>query len=142
MIKERLKDLRKLIQEFIHNKSVIITRDGKITIVCRFKPGELKVEDAVALVELQKKLEKKLSGLIDAEYKTITVQKQPAFCYNTYARIISVSSASSKDKVKRYLAHFKKNELGKFTKVSYAEITFSLAPKDRDKFDKFLSMES
>ena len=60
MIKERLKDLRKLIQEFIHNKSVIITRDGKITIVCRFKPGELKVEDAVALVDLQKKLEKKL----------------------------------------------------------------------------------
>jgi hypothetical protein len=140
MIKDRLKEFKTLLQTSLSTKSIKINKNGKIEIVFRFKPNIIKTQDEINILE--KKAIEKIKQITKLKYRIISVQKQPSFSYNVYARLLSSSSSLSKDKVKRYLAYFEKNELNKFVKTSFAEIHFILIPSSAEEFQQFLINEN
>lgn len=140
MIKDRLKELKCLLQTSLSTRSVKVSKNGKIELVFRFKPNEIRTQNEIT--NLEKKVIKKLNGITSLKHKIISLQKQPSFSYNVYARLLSSSSSSSQDKVKRYLAYFEKNELNKFVKTSYAEIHLILMPSSAEEFQQFLINET
>jgi hypothetical protein len=139
MIKDRLKEFKCLLQTSLSTKSIKISKNGRIEIILRFKPNEIKMQNEIT--NLEKKIIKKVAGITNIKYKIVSMQKQPSFSYNVYARLLSSSSSSSQDKIKRYLAYFEKNELNKFIKTSYAEIHLTLMPSSVEEFQHFLINE-
>ena len=138
-MKDRLREFKKIIQESTKHKSVTTTKDGKVEIICRFKPEELLINDQDKLDKITKSLCKKLENITGCNYRVAGMQKQPAFCYNTYARLLRDSSAASNFKFKKFLNYFKKADGGQFVKTSYAELTLIFLPQSKDLFLSFLS---
>lgn len=142
MIKQKLANIKRLIQQITKQKTVKISKDGKIVIVLRFKSDELKVNDKNQLDKIQENIIKKISSVVNTKYKISTLQKEPAFCYNTYVRLLNISSQASQDKLKKNIKHFRFDEsTKKFEKISYSEITITLTPVERKQFEFFLTME-
>lgn len=141
MVRSKLKQFKQLIQTLTKQKSVKVSSDGKVEIVCRFKPNVIKVSDTNKIHDLQDSILSKLESITNVKYKIISLQKQPAFCYNTYVRILRTSSANSSDKVKKYLPYFLRAEGEGFVKQSYSDITIILIPSNKDSFSEFLINE-
>lgn len=129
---EMLKKIKNVIQTCIKNKSVVVSKDGTIKIVQRYKPGENLINSSRSNDD-KNMLIKWIEAITGIKYKCTTLQNEPSCCYNTYVRVINISSAHSKDRVKRYLKYFQKTDSG-FIKTSYAEVTFILRPLDKNKF--------
>lgn len=135
--KDKRNAFKKLIQDLTKQKSVKINKSGMIDITFRFKPNQLST-DIAACQQLESDLLKKIYAVTKIKYKAIAVQKQPVFCYNIYERIINISSEHSRDKSKRFLSYFKKDESGSFVKTSYAEVNFQVQPISAEDFKNFL----
>lgn len=137
-MKQKIDEFKKLLQLSLNQKSIKIFRDGHIIIIYRFKPNEFLTNKPSTLeVDLLAKL-KAISGI---KYKIIKLQKEPSFCYNTYVKLISSSSATSRDKIKSFLYYFKKDEHGNWIKTSYKEITINLIPSTKEDFLNFILAE-
>ena len=107
-------------------------------ITYRYKPDEMLITyGSFDKVELS--LLDKLKAITGIKYKVTKLQKEPSFCYNTYVRLISSSSAASQDKLKHFLKYFRKDKNANFVKTSYKEITVNLVPSSKEEFLKFLS---
>ena len=137
MMTERLREFKSFLQSITKQKSIKIYKNGNMDIVFKFKPKEANVaDDGLNLIELD--LLNKLKAITNFKWKIIQVQKQPSFCYNSYVRLLNISSSVSKDRVKRYLKYFEKNEVGHFVKTSYCEIHFRLQPNSVEDFNNFI----
>lgn len=140
MIKDKLNQLKKLIQLSINHKSVKVYKDGKIIITLRFKPNEMLVTDNLKLEKTQLDITKKIEAIINTKYRIIKMQKEPSFCYNTYVRLISSSSATSKDRLKSFLNYFEKQNDNTFKKKSYQQVTLNFEPNKKEEFNNFLNV--
>jgi len=140
MINERIRELKTFLQLLTKQKSIKIYKNGNMEIVFRFKPNELTVESN-KLKDLEDDLLKKLKAITNFKWKIIQTQKQPAFCYNSYVRLLNISSSSSKDRVKRFLKYFEKNEIGSFIKTSYCEVHLKVVPNSEEDFKNFLFVD-
>lgn len=136
MSHQKILEFKTLLQLALKQQSIKIGTDGKVQIIYRFKPMEFPVTKSVD--NLQLNLLQKLEAITSIKFRITKLQKEPAFCYNTYVRVISVSSATSRDKLKHFLSYFKKQENGKFEKTSYCQIILNVVPTDKDCFKKFL----
>jgi hypothetical protein len=141
MTKAKLKSFKNIIQLSLNTKSVKVFIDGRIIITYRFKPDENLVGSSTSK-ELENKTLERIRAITNIKYRITSMQKEPSFCYNTYARILSISSSSSQDKVKRYLKHFTKSNDNKFILSSYYSVTFVLHPPNKDLFANFLLIEN
>lgn len=141
MIKDKLQSFKRLIQLSLNQKSIKVFSDGRIIITYRYKPGENLINSAVTK-ELEKKVLDRIRAITNIKYRITSLQKEPNFCYNTYVRILSISSASSQDKVKRYLKYFSKDNDNKFKLSSYATVIIILQPPSKDEFINFLIVEN
>lgn len=126
-----------MLQEVLSTRSIKINKNGQIELVFRYKPDIIKNQNDIT--DLEDKIKNKLNNVTGVTYRIINLQKQPAFSYNVYARLLSSSSSVSQDRIKRYLNYFKKDDLNRFTKTSYAEIYLTLIPSSVEKFKVFLS---
>lgn len=136
-MKETIESFRNLLQMAIKQKSIKIFADGRILIIYRYKPDELKTS-AIHIEQLQEKLIKKLKAITNINYTITKLQKEPSLCYNTYVRLISTSSAASQDKLKSFLKYFRKDENNNFIKTSYKEVTVNLSPSSKEDFINFI----
>jgi hypothetical protein len=139
MIKDRLKELKCLLQSSLSTKSIKISKNGRIEIIFRFKPNILKTQEQVN--EVENNALKKISSIFALKYKIVNMQKQPSLSYNIYARLLNSSSSHSQDKIKRYLTYFERNEFNKFVKTSFAEVHLVLMPYSTEEFQQFLFNE-
>ncbi len=137
MINEKIRELKTFLQTITKTKSIKIYKNGSIDFVFRFKPKQLPVESD-SLDSFEEDLLKKLKAITNFKWKVIRVQKQPSFCYNSYVRLLSISSSASKDKVKRFLSYFEKTNAGTFVRTSYCEIHFKVQPSTTIEFENFL----
>lgn len=128
-----IKQLKQTIQTCIKNKSVTVSRDGTVKIVQRYKPNENLVFSTKSRDD-EFMLLKWIEAITSIKYKCISLQNEPSCCYNTYVRIVNISSAHSKDRVKRFFRYFDKLENGSFIKKSYAEVIFIFKPLNKDQF--------
>ena len=134
---EKIRELKTFLQTITKTKSIKIYRNGNIDFVFRFKPKELLVESD-SLNQFEEDLLKKLKAITDFKWKIIRVQKQPSFCYNSYVRLLGISSSASKDRVKRFLSYFEKTNAGTFVRTSYCEVHFKVQPNSKVEFENFL----
>lgn len=137
MMNEKIRELKTFLQTITKTKSIKIYRNGNIDFVFRFKPKELLVESD-SLNQFEEDLLKKLKAITDFKWKIIRVQKQPSFCYNSYVRLLGISSSASKDRVKRFLSYFEKTNAGTFVRTSYCEVHFKVQPNSKVEFENFL----
>ena len=136
-MKEKIDQFKKLLQLSLNQKSIKVFRDGHIIITYRFKPKQLLVGENTSST-LEKNLIDKLKAITNIKYKIIKLQKEPSFCYNTYVKLISSSSATSRDKIKSFLNYFEKDQNNDWLKTSYKEITLNLIPSTKEEFENFL----
>lgn len=134
---QKLLALKKILQLTFNQKSIKINKDGSIQIIYRFKPKEFLVNKSTK--ELEINIIKKLEAITCIKYRITKMQKEPSFCYNTYVRVINVSSATSKDKIKHFLRYFEKQENEKFEKTSYQQIILNIMPIKKEEFQDFLN---
>ena len=137
MIKDRLREFKKLLQLSLNQKSIKVYGDGRIIVTCRYKPEENLVNSNTTN-KLEEMALAKVKAITNLKYRITSVQKQPNFCYNTYTRILSISSASSQDRMKRFLKYFKEVGCGRFELMSYCEVVVVLQVSDREGFSEFL----
>lgn len=137
-IKEKLKEFKYLLQISLNQKSIKISKDGRIDIVFRFKPNEFLVTDDIK--KLEDALLSKLKVITNTNFKITRMQKEPSSCYNIYVRLFNVSDERGKDRVKRFLRYFEKTKINTFIKKSYCEIHIFAKPLNLDEFNKFLYM--
>lgn len=139
MQNDKVREFRELLKITFNQKSVKVSNNGTIEITFRFKPNELLVNHKDVKVFTDSKL-KQLNNITGIKYRNTSLQKQPAFCYNTYVRVINSSTHESKDNIKRFFKYFEKEEsTGNFIKKSYAEIKMVFVPKSIEEFTGFLN---
>ena len=138
-MKQKIDEFKKLLQLSLNQKSIKVFKDGHIIITYRFKPKEFLISNREITFETN--LLKKLEAITSIKYKIIKLQKEPSFCYNIYVRLISSSSATSRDKLKSFLNYFEKDEKNDWVKTSYKEVTINLTPSSKEDFENFLLSE-
>jgi hypothetical protein len=135
-VKQKIDEFKKLLQLSLNQKSIKVFKDGHIIITYRFKPKEFLISNNN--IDFEENLIVKLKAITDIKYKIIKLQKEPSFCYNTYVKLISSSSATSRDKIKSFLNYFEKDKNNDWVKTSYKEITLNLIPSSKENFQNFL----
>jgi len=135
-VKQKIDEFKKLLQLSLNQKSIKVFKDGHIIITYRFKPKEFLISNNN--INFEENLIVKLKAITDIKYKIIKLQKEPSFCYNTYVKLISSSSATSRDKIKSFLNYFEKDKNNDWVKTSYKEITLNLIPSSKENFQNFL----
>ena len=135
-MKQKIDEFKKLLQLSLNQKSIKVFKDGHIIITYRFKPKEFLISNNN--INFEENLIVKLKAITDIKYKIIKLQKEPSFCYNTYVKLISSSSATSRDKIKSFLNYFEKDKNNDWVKTSYKEITLNLIPSSKENFQNFL----
>jgi hypothetical protein len=136
-VKEKIDQFKKLLQLSLNQKSIKVFRDGHIIITYRYKPKQILVHNYSSTI-FEENLIDKLKAITNIKYKIIKLQKEPSFCYNTYVKLISSSSATSRDKIKSFLNYFEKDKNNDWLKTSYKEITVNLIPSSKEDFQNFL----
>lgn len=136
-MKEKIDQFKKLLQLSLNQKSIKVFRDGHIIIIYRYKPKQILVHNYSSTI-FEENLIDKLKAITNIKYKIIKLQKEPSFCYNTYVKLISSSSATSRDKIKSFLNYFEKDKNNDWLKTSYKEITVNLIPSSKEDFQNFL----
>ena len=86
MINEKVREFKTFLQSLLKQKSIKIFTNGNIDIVFRFKPDEMLVEGN-NLNKFEDELLAKLKAITNFKWKITRLQKQPCFCYNSYARL-------------------------------------------------------
>jgi len=134
---QRLIELKQILQLTLNQKSIKINKDGSVQVIYRFKPKEFLSNKSTK--DLEKHTVNQLEIITGIKYRVTKTQKEPAFCYNVYVKLISTSESTSKNKLKYFLKYFDKQDSGNFCKTSYQQIILNLIPLDKDKFNVFLN---